>query len=389
MWAILLASGATLLTCTSPKTAPSQPADAGSSTSDASSLFPEGPPMVLQVLMSERITLDNGAFFIERGRLAFGNHSAPFFDDDDGIVENAVVRVRQEIRIVLDEHIRENTLIGVTCANGALGRIPDDATPSDIADCSGPVSSLVNCTKVCIADDGSPIGIVDVDDDGIPDEYMMLDYDDDPLITELGVALYCDDTVIPLDPRDSYWSSAGSQNINPNLTTGFLDLGPVLVISSPNNIGLRTGATCTIRFRPEIVDHDGNQICAPVDGRIENGCVGGDTTAISFKTEVLTLARTRPVDGALGVAISESKVIVLELNANIDESSLSGITLTAGTTLVTIQPTVQIDSLHKIHVRLDNDFLPSTTYTLTVPSDLADVHGSQLGQAVSIRWTTE
>ena len=353
-------------------------------------LNPEGPPMVRQVFVTEKVIMDDVSRVLE-GQIAFGTHDAEFFEDDDGNVATAIALGSQEIRIILDEHVRGNSLEEMACADGSFSRIPNGTTPSDVADCAGPADAIVHCTKVCIGDDGAPIGILDEaisgngDGDGAADVMRMIDYGGG----ELGVSIICDGTPIPLVPLSSFWSPSGNQTYPSNNTLGFRGIGPAIVLKPDARIGLRTGASCSVSFRPEVTDYDGNAICAPTGGLPAEGCSSGDTAKISFSTEVLTLANSVPAADATGVALSESSYILLVFNANLDATTVGAITLSAGGTPVAINPVVEADDATSVLIVLDTDFLPDTTYTLTVGTGLKDLLGGGLATDSVLNWTTE
>ena len=178
--------------------------------------------------MTERSVVD-GAFQRLEGRLAFGQHAAEFFAADDGNVEDAITIKPQEIRVIFDGLLRDTRLEELHCADGTYSRIPDDTTVEEIANCIGPRDSLVNCTKVCLdpTPGNLPLGVLDQDDDGVPDIRRMIDHNPDPTIVELGASIICDGTPVPLDQRTSFWTSEGSQTF-PQGNDGFRGLGPGL-----------------------------------------------------------------------------------------------------------------------------------------------------------------
>jgi hypothetical protein len=345
--------------------------------------------MVRQVFVTEKVIVNDAPRVLE-GQLAFGSHAAVFFEDDDLAVSTAIALGSQEVRVVLDELIRGNSLEEMACADGSFSRIPNGTTPDDVADCAGPADAITKCTKVCIGSDGAPIGILDADDDGAADDMRMIDYNDDPdpLAVDLGVALVCDGTNVPLDPEFSFWSPSGNQTFPSNNTLGFRGIGPAIVLKPLAATGLRTGANCGITFRPEVTDYDGNAVCAPTGGLPAEGCSGSDTAKIAFSTEVLTLANSVPQDGAANVALNASAFILMAFNANIDPTTVAAITLTAGGAPVTINPLVQEDDTTSIIIQLDDDFLPDTAYALTVGTGLNDVLGGAMAAPSVLNWTT-
>lgn len=358
--------------------------DAPSSKED---LNPAGPPMVRQVMVTEKVIVNDAPRVLE-GQLAFGTHANEFFKDDDGTVTTAISLGAQEIRVILDEIIRGNTLEEVACADGSFSRIPNGTTPDDIARCAGPVDAITNCTKVCIGPDGAPVGVLDADDDSAADDFRMIDYNDDPNITELGIAIECDGTNIPLDPEASFWSPSGNQTFPSNETLGFRGLGPAIVVKPLADVGLRSGSDCTIRFRPEVTDYDGNPVCAPTGGLPAEGCSGPDTSKISFNTEVLTLSNSVPSADEVNVSLDASGFILLAFNANLDASTIAAITLTEAGAPIVINPVAQAADLTSVIIMMDNDFLPDTAYALTISTDLKDLLGGGMTAPTVLNWTT-
>ena len=358
-------------------------------------LNPAGPPMVRQVMVTERVLSETGSATISAGQLAFGTHGDRFFENDDGEVLSAFALGNQEIRIVLDELIRGNSLEEIACADGTYSRVPVGTDPDDIADCAGPVDSLLDCDSVCLdPSSGAPIGIRDENEDGAPDDVRMIDYNDDPNITELAVAVTCGGVNIPLDPINSFWSPSGNQTFPSNDTLSYKGLGPAIVVRPVGTIGMRTSSDCSVTFRPEVVDHDGNQICAPTNGDIESDCTGGDTTKIAFSTETLQVVSTVPSDESTDVGLSESAFMSLAMNANVDPATVTALTITADGNPVTFVGLEADDEFvgddgTLIAFKLQEDFLPETTYVLTVATTLTDSLGAALPAVETISWVTE
>ncbi len=360
-------------------------------------LNPAGPPMVRQVMLTERTLSETGAASIKAGQLAFGTHGASFFENDDGEVLSAFALGNQEIRIVLDELIRGNSMEEIACKDGSYSRVPVGTDPDDIADCAGPVDSLLNCDTVCLdPSSGTPIGILDDDEDGAPDRIRMIDYNEDPGPTavELAVAVTCGGVNIPLDPENSFWSPSGNQTFPSNPRLGFRGLGPAIVLRPVSDIGMRTSSDCSVSFRSDVVDHDGNQICAPTNGDIESDCSGGDTTKIAFRTETLQVVNTIPADGDTDVALGASVFLSVSMNANIEADTITAVTLTADGNPVTIVGNEDNgefvgDDGTLISYKLEDDFLPNTTYVLTIDTTLTDRLGAALPATETITWVTE
>ncbi len=351
-------------------------------------LNPAGPPMVRQVMLSEQVTTAE-ASFIKEGQLAFGTHAASFFANDDGEVLTAVTYGSQEIRIVLDELIRGNTLEEMACADGSFSRIPNGTTPDDIARCAGPIDSLLDCDTVCLDSSGTPLGVLDADEDLAADQMRMIDYDGDPSddSVELGVSITCDGVSIPLDPVASFWTPSGNQTFPSNPALTFRGLGPAIVLTPVGTVGVRSGADCSVTFRPEVVDYDDNPICAPEGGDIGNDCSGGDTSRIAFSTETLKFENSLPLDMATDVALGASGFIFVTFNTNIDIASVGALSLTAGGVDVPISPEIGADK-RLVSFALAADFEPDTVYELTVSTALTDLLGGPLAVEKVVTWTT-
>lgn len=359
----------------------------------ATELNPAGPPMVQQVFVQEKTTATR-----ERFQLAFGDHpDIPLPDDDpafgdDRMVVNAVARGTAKIRVVLDELVYGNDIEEIACADGTFSRVPRDADPDDIAKCAGPVESLVECTAVCIGDSG-PVGILDENEDAAADDVRMIDYGGG----ELAVQVVCGGMSIPLDREASFYNPSGNQLLpavnpgQPNAPENINGLGPAVVLIPSN--GFRTGSDCTIEFRPEVTDKDGNQVCAPPGGDITQDCNPGDTSAISFTTEPLALRGSFPVDGDTDVPVTDPNstdaTILLSFVAAIDPATLSAITLADGGGVdVPVTPAVQADDQSTVTVTVPGGYASDTEYTLTIGTGLTDIYGGALPTAITITYTT-
>ena len=361
----------------------------------ATELNPEGPPMVRQVFVQE---LTNATPRRERFQLAFGDHpDIPLPDNDptwgdDRQVVNAIAFGTSRIRIVLDELVRGNDIEEIACADGTYSTVPPGTTPDDIKDCAGPVEALGGCTAVCIGPSG-PVGILDENEDGASDARRMREYGPG----ELAVALECGGNNIPLDRDRSYYQPAGNQLLpaidltSPNAPDNINALGPALMLIPQS--GLRTGASCTVSFRPEVQDKDGNQVCAPPNGDVAEGCSGGDTSAIAFTVEPLALRGSDPGDGDTGVPLtaagSPDAAIYLEFVAGIDVATLDAITLAdADGNDVPVTAEALEDDPRLVIVTVPGGYTADTSYTLTIGTALTDQLGGALPQAITIQFTT-
>lgn len=342
-------------------------------------LNPEGPPMVRQVFLSERVPNDNGGFS-NRVQLAFGDHPDIDRDIDDRQVTQAIAS-SNDIRIVLDELLVGNNLEEIGCADGTFSRVPVDADPDDIDKCSPP--NLQDCTAVC---QGPPVvGIIDEDEDGASDTRRMIDYG----TSELAAQVICDGVNMPMDPVQSFYQPSGNQQITAG-PLGINSLGPAVVLVPTS--GIRTGANCEIVFRPEVVDKDGNQVCAPANGDITQACTAPGVS-VSFGTEALTLVDSDPRDAQASVSVVDSgsanKSLFVQFNAQIDPASMTAFTLTEDGTDITGQVTVMVPQGGTLlTLEVAGGLQGNADYVLTVDTTLADIHGGALPQNVSVSFTT-
>jgi hypothetical protein len=270
-------------------------------------LNPAGPPMIRQILVNEEYTGADGLIKpYDQPQLAFGHNNDPAFANDDGKVTTAIADPQgQVIRVVMDELLVGNALELVQCrgqVNNSPGvassysRVPLGTTPDDIANCSGP-QDLVNsrCVGdhvVCINNTGTtvitdqggaavppgaPVGIEDKDPepdgDGVPDHDLFI---------EGSVRIMCKGVggkfvEAPLDLANSYWQPSGNQQVP--AMGGVGALGPALVLQTL--YGLPTGTTCHVEFDPTVTDKDGNPVCAPPDGDVNQNCASPTDTSIA------------------------------------------------------------------------------------------------------------
>jgi hypothetical protein len=358
----------------------------------------EGPPMVRQVFVQEKEPTAGGGT-LERFRLAFGDHpDIPTREEDslgdDRVVENAVAFADEaKIRVVLDELLLGNHIEEIECADGSFSRVPVGTDPDDIARCSGP--DLSGCEAVCIGPSG-PIGIRDNNSDGAVDPdfgegaqggLRMIDYGDG----ELAVSVVCDGERMPLiaqlgtSSRRSFYNPSGNQLIPAD--TGVEGLGPALVLFPA--LGLKAGSTCGLRFRPEVVDRDGNRVCAPPDGDVGQDCPGdGDTTAVQFQVEPFALRASEPDPGDVVTATAGTdQTIFLEFVTDVDPATMDGITLSTGGEDVAIARAP--GSLgYQVVVTVVDGYQPASEYTLRIDTGVTDLLGGGPAEPLTIDFTT-
>lgn len=360
----------------------------------ATVLNPEGPPMVRQVFVEEKQFFDEGNARVRFG-LAYGDHpdiplpSESSSDGDDRVVRDAVAFGLNEtplrMRVVFDELLRGNDLEEIQCSDDSYSRVPVGTDPDDIEACSG--VDLSDCTAVCIGPDG-PIGIKDANGDGAVDDaggygMRMIDYGDG----ELGISVVCDGMRMPLvqeGPARTFYSPSGNQLIPAG--QGVNGLGPALVIRSA--AGLRTNADCTIQFHADVVDKDGNRVCAPPEGDVARGCAGdGDTSEIQFHVEPLAFRSTTPRQGA--VLNLATPTIQLEFVAPVDLATLDAITMTTDEGAVPIEVTqVEEGDATRFRVAATDGLQEGTAYTVTVGTGLTDNFGGAPPEPFTLEFTT-
>lgn len=376
-------------------------AGACSDEKSATDLHTEGPPMVMQIFVMEREAV--GTASRERLRLAFGDHPDIPTPEEDSLVgddremETAVARGgsggNARLRIVFDELLRGNDIEEIQCADGSYSRVPYGATPDDIKRCSGP--NLADCEAVCIGP-GGPIGILDLNGDGAVDDaggtgYRMINYGDG----EIAASVVCDGEPVPLvrqGANRSFYNPSGNQLIpapdNPNDDFLKLDgLGPAMMLFP--EIGLPVGSTCTVTFRPEVVDKDGNPVCAPPGGDVNEDCPGeGDTEEIEFQVEPMAFRATVP-SATSGPLDPNNVTIQLSFVTTIDTDTLGAITLSTGGVDVPVEVTqVSATDTTSFRVVAPGGYLPESEYTVTVSTDLRDSLGGAPDEPLTLTFTT-
>lgn len=335
--------------------------------------------MVRQVLLSERVPNGTGGF-VNRVQLAFGDHPDIDAETDDRSVVQAIAGMNR-VRIVLDELLVGNNLEEIGCADGSFSRVPLDADPDDIARCSPP--NLQECTEVC---QGPPVvGILDEDEDGASDTRRMIDYG----TSELGVQVTCDGVNIPMDPVLSFYQPSGNQQITAG-PLGIDSLGPAVVLVP--TAGFRTGANCVISFRDEVVDKDGERVCAPEGGDISLPCSGAGTE-VAFGVEALNVIDSDPVADQDMVSLTDGgspdKSLFIQFNAQIAPESVTAFTLTENGVDRTGDVTVMVpEGGTLLTLVVAGGLVGDTDYELNIDTTLTDLYGGVLPQSVALNFTT-
>jgi Bacterial Ig-like domain len=401
---------------------------AGCSDSESrTDLNPDGPPMIRQVRMFEKYV--DGTLEKSRRVFAFGTHELAEEEEvagnrPAGMVTTAAAlngATGNKMRVIIDELILGNNLEQIACRapvdlQGSLSRVPNGATPEDIARCSVADDVLPkscpasNPRSVCICKNpngcllgttqiatGMPVGVLDIDKDGAADETRMIDG---------AIQIRCGAggaISVPLDLDASYWNPSGDQN-RPAIG-GFEALGPAVVLQPTTQ--LPTNLECQLAFAdgtdkfkgadglalPAIVDKQNIQLCAPPNGDVEQACTPGDTSAFKFKVEPMALiADTTIFEGATGInkninPTAGGQVIDIVFNVPVNPATITGITfspaLPAGATLTI----VGVGNMGRT-VRLTgpNPLTASTMYTATIA--VTDTYNQPLPQTVIIHFTT-
>lgn len=365
-------------------------------TPSATDLHPEGPPMIEQVRLKEVYSLA-GVSGLTRTVFAFGTHPDATPEDEHPVTSASATG--NKLRIIMDELLRGNDLEEIACravvGDDAFARVPLGATPDDIARCavaqdvlasrcpgSNPLSVCI-CTKDggCPSPDGShttpkgqSVGVLDLDLDGAADNTRFI---------AGAVGIRCGTIDVPIDLDMSYWTPSGNQQ--KPAQGGFDVLGPAVVLVPMG--ALPTSMDCGVVFSPDVVDKDGNRVCAPLGGDIRAGCTPGDTSAVHFTVE--------PMAFTLGSAItaqaqSRTADIRIEANVPIDPASLANLTVTEdpATSYTQFTATLSLANEITIHWTAAGGLAASTHYTITVPTTVTDTYHQPAKQALQIAFTT-
>lgn len=342
-------------------------------------LNPAGPPMVRQVRVFEDFHSTSGSI-IQRQTFAFGDHP----DATEAEKGHAVTTGSPNggaVRVIVDELLIGNYMERISCADGTYSDVPVGATPDDIAACAEAADVLpktcVGEFAVCLGATG-PIGILDnvpaPVGDGAADSHQFIDE---------SVQIICDGQKVPLNLQTSFWQPAGNQQKPAQGGLAVLGLAVILTLL----LGLPTGTTCTIKFAEQVVDIEGNQVCAPAGGDIATPCTPGDTSLISWKIDNLQPdpGLSAPNDGDMN--FGRTAIINEAFNAELKASTLSGVTLRKGATNVAITPTVggaKRNQLLIMGLALD----ANSVYTLTIPTTVTDILGGAVKAPIVITFTT-
>ena len=338
--------------------------------------------MVEQVRVVESYVSDG--VYRARSVFAFGTH--PMATALDAHPVTTALAATNQLRVIMDELLRGNNLEEIECRaivdDDNFDRVPLGATPDDIARCAVAQDVLParcpgsNQRSVCICKldagcvdsagsfltpKGQSVGVADVDQDGAADNTQFI---------QGAVTLACDGIAIALDLDASYWTPSGDQQ--KPAQGGFDVLGPAIVLVP--GVALPTGATCGVTFSPEVVDKDGNQVCAPPGGDLASGCTPGDTQAIGFTVEPL---RFDPVAGFSSTKPqSRTADFFLTANVPLDAATVGGITVADGAGAPYTDFTATLSGTRAgqitIHWTAAGGLAAQTSYTITVPTTVTD-----------------
>jgi hypothetical protein len=371
-------------------------------TDSATDLNPEGPPMIRQVRLKERIIDSQGNEMTPLDPVfAFGTHEEAAASEVHPV--QTALAVGNRLRIIMDELLVGNHLEEIACRDGSYGRIPVGADPDDIARCSGPNDVLPSrCPasdrhSVCICENpagcavgplsefplctilentvmvqpGAPVGIVDCNQDGAADRFRFISG---------AVGIQCGSITVPIDREASYWTPSGTQN-KPAMG-GFDLLGPAIVLvpdgPMPTDIG------CSLSFSPEVVDKQGIQVCAPPNGDVAVPCTPGDVSAFTFGIEPLKI---RPPVPAINV--NRNNPVTFVVNAPFDPATL----MLGGIDIVPTPPGAVTISLlpmttNVIAISVMGGWAAQTEYAVTFPTTITDTYARPLPQPTTHRFTT-
>jgi hypothetical protein len=312
-------------------------------------LNPAGPPVVLQVFMTERDASGDATLM-----LGYGTHPDRAADvpDDDGKIETGVV-YGERINVVVDELLEGSSVEQFACACSATSC---GAGPAAAADASA-----------CPDDPGTSVDEkgrwLDTNLDGLPD---------DPQLIPGTATITCGGVVWTSGPDDGFYNPAGNQVVpfDPSGLPNWDALGPSIILTP--QAPLPTSASCTLAIASTVTDKDGNSLSWP-------------SGAFTFTTEPFALLSTAPADGTTGVDVGGT--ISATFNTLLDPATLGGVTVTdAGGNAVAGTAVVDADGV-TVDWTPDAPFAPSTMFTATI-AGVADTFGATLAAPATFTFTT-
>lgn len=364
----------------------------------STNLNPDGPAMISQIRLKETYTTSGSMFVSTRRVFGFGTH--PMATELDAHPVTTASAVGNSFRIIMDELLVGNNLEEIACrapvnAAGSYARVPVGTTPDDVAKCAAAQDILPRTCRgdyaVCLCElpggcavnaeiiaEGAPVGVLDINQDGAADDTRFI---------QGSVGLMCGNIDVPIDLDMSYWNPSGNQQVP--AMGGFEALGPAIVLV-PQTRGLPTNLRCNLTFSPDVVDKQGQGVCAPAGGDVDAGCSPGELGEFATTVEPLTVSGASFNTGATGVSTTSPAIFIG--NAQFDPNSINATTITmtpappAGTTFA-------IDAM-PTRIRIvyggatPAPLTPMTEYTLTFTTGVTDTFGQPLPAPVVFTFTT-
>jgi hypothetical protein len=361
-------------------------------------LNPDGPPALAEVRMKETYQDSVTGANLSRRVFAFGTFPGATPDIDHAVTSAAATG--QSLRIIMDELLQGNRLEEVQCRaqvdSDAFSSVPDGATPDDIAACSVNADSLeASCHgdhAVCICQIatgcgdvamGHPVGVLDVNNDGAADNTSF---------KAGAVGIRCGTIDVPIDRDMSYWNPSGDQQVP--ASGGYDALGPAVILVPVGGF-VPTNITCGLTFSADVLDKQGNQVCAPPAGRpascdqrlddcqADLECTPGDMSAFTFKTEPLRVTALGINNGDTGINVMNP--IFVGANAPLAAASIANITITPAPPM-----DLQITQPMPAQVKFTpvTPLAASTMYTITFPVTVTDAFGQGLPAPYVFSFTT-
>jgi len=379
-------------------------AAACTSNDSATNLNPAGPPMIEQVRLNENVA-DSAGTVRTTKVFAFGTHPLAAEAEQHEVTSAQAGGLNMKVnslRVIIDELLVGNNLEEVQCRGqvdeDGFSRVPLGSTPDDVRNCAAANDVLATTCKgahamcvcqlaTCARNDGTavamgePVGIEDENQDGNTDQHQFI----------VGaVGLTCGGMTVDLSPAASFWNPSGDQQ--KPAQGGFDALGPAIILVpsglAPHFGALPTNTECGLVFSPDVVDKEGNAVCAPPNGNVEADCTPGDVSAFHFKVEPLQVTPGSFMEAQTGVSRTDD--ITLAPNTPIDATKLADITVTEGGvnfTGFTIS-LISMNAIISIHPTAATGLKANTEYKITFPTTFTDTYGQAIPQATTFTFTT-
>jgi hypothetical protein len=341
----------------------------------------------------------------------------------------------QKLRIIFGKLLLGNYLQQVECTvpvridfDGmptTYDFVPEGATPDDIAKCAQ--STVV--TKTCIGDNltcicqldngcmggtiakGTPVGIVDANNDGAADQMRF---------TPGAVGIHCvgnisgDKIDVPIDLTNSYWNPSGFQQapIIPGTCDPCYDsIGPAIIlqpigVGMPATPALPTSSTCGLVFSNDVVDKANTNVCAAMNGRppecdnvnldqckLDQQCTPGDVSAFQFGVEPLGLSISEFADGDVGISRTMQVTVQTRNKIPLDPGSIANITVeevgAGGNTIYgAYTVTLAQSNIVKLTWTAPTGLAANTMYIITFKTTFADIYHQGLPAPIVYHFTT-